>query len=622
MNQKYSSIDLHVHTCFSENAGDWLLKTIGANESYTTPQQVYQIAKSRGMDFVTISDHDTIDGALEIAHYDDFFISEEVTTFFPEDNAKVHVVCLDINENIHREIQHLRYNIYELVQYLYLQNIIHFIAHPFFKMGRTLTMEHFEKMLLLFQVFETKNGGKQLVPDKLLKKILKGLTIEDIDRLAMKHGIDPIGLEPWTKSMVAGSDDHGGILITCPHTVCQFSENKYELLENIRTGNCRAHGYGGSMLSVAHQVMAVSYKHAKHQNIPIPHLNSQVTQTILDNMFEKVQNNRIADLTTGFLFSLAKFPGLRSLFVPEIVEGPKQAFQYEAIYNKRFQRFLTGNAHFDALQNKQFFKSMCRITHTSIVGIVEEITSPRNNAGVLEKLSLIKPLLSLLPVIVPYAIAARTEYQDRHLMRQAANTFTQNGRFYRGQIAVFSEGTYARSCNHRLSLRLLGQETISRQPMYMGIAERFCKDKNVIIYKMITSITLNPEKNIRIKLPPFLKVLYDLVNKDYEMIYISSFGSMAITGTLIGRLLNIPVAARFPHRQVMKWLDSIKDRNKYKIVQYCIRLFYNQMQEIQVSGQAGYDLLISLNIKPEKITRTTRKSVSGIQSSVSGPQVY
>jgi len=37
-------------------------------ECYNTPQSVYDTAKRRGMDLVTVTDHDQINGALELAH--------------------------------------------------------------------------------------------------------------------------------------------------------------------------------------------------------------------------------------------------------------------------------------------------------------------------------------------------------------------------------------------------------------------------------------------------------------------------------------------------------------------------------------------------------------------------
>ena len=50
----------------------------------------------RGMTHVTISDHNTIEGVLEIAHLDNVFISEELTTYFPEDGCKLHVLAWNI----------------------------------------------------------------------------------------------------------------------------------------------------------------------------------------------------------------------------------------------------------------------------------------------------------------------------------------------------------------------------------------------------------------------------------------------------------------------------------------------------------------------------------------------
>ncbi len=59
-----TKIDMHVHTAFSERPSEWFLKRIGAKESYSRPEQAYATAIKRGMDFVTITDHNRIDGAL------------------------------------------------------------------------------------------------------------------------------------------------------------------------------------------------------------------------------------------------------------------------------------------------------------------------------------------------------------------------------------------------------------------------------------------------------------------------------------------------------------------------------------------------------------------------------
>ena len=111
-------VDLHVHSCHSTCPSQWILQKIGCGESYTPPRKVYDIARARGMNYVTITDHDTISGALEIAHLPQVFISEEISAFFPDDKCEVHVLAWNITEAQHREISRLRHNIFELVPYL------------------------------------------------------------------------------------------------------------------------------------------------------------------------------------------------------------------------------------------------------------------------------------------------------------------------------------------------------------------------------------------------------------------------------------------------------------------------------------------------------------------------
>ena len=93
-----SRADLHVHSKASNRPPEWILRQFGAPESYTEPKEVYRVCRERGMDFVTLSDHDTIDGALEIAHLPGVFLSEEVTVSFPEDGCEIHLLVTGISE--------------------------------------------------------------------------------------------------------------------------------------------------------------------------------------------------------------------------------------------------------------------------------------------------------------------------------------------------------------------------------------------------------------------------------------------------------------------------------------------------------------------------------------------
>ena len=72
---------MHVHSCFST-------ETIPGVEGVffsprETPEEIYRRAKAAGMDFVTITDHDTIDGCLDFVARNpgarDFVVGEEVS---------------------------------------------------------------------------------------------------------------------------------------------------------------------------------------------------------------------------------------------------------------------------------------------------------------------------------------------------------------------------------------------------------------------------------------------------------------------------------------------------------------------------------------------------------------
>src|SRR6186713_3373960 len=80
--------DLHCHSEASNTAAEVALNAISCPECYSNPADVYAQATGRGMDFVTITDHDTIEGAQRIRHLPNVIVGEELTCWFPEDLCK------------------------------------------------------------------------------------------------------------------------------------------------------------------------------------------------------------------------------------------------------------------------------------------------------------------------------------------------------------------------------------------------------------------------------------------------------------------------------------------------------------------------------------------------------
>jgi predicted metal-dependent phosphoesterase TrpH len=156
-------IDLHCHSTFSDED---VPRLPGFRFCpLLTPEQTYDLAKQRGMDFVTITDHDTIDGCQALLDrrgpLPDFIVGEEVSVTFPEDGTVVHVGVFDIDERQHAEIQRLRDNLYDLVDYLRGLDQLFVLNHmTWTRQHRPLKACQLEAMLELFPVFEGLNGTR------------------------------------------------------------------------------------------------------------------------------------------------------------------------------------------------------------------------------------------------------------------------------------------------------------------------------------------------------------------------------------------------------------------------------------------------------------------------------
>src|SRR5947209_4077279 len=153
-----SRCDLHVHSRYSDRSEEWLFRRFDIPDSYSNPAALHASLRGAGMDFVTITDHDTISGCLEIAEQEDVFISEQITTYFPHDPCKIHLLAWGITEAQHEEITRLRENIFDLQKYLQGEEILHAVAHPLYSINGKLEASHLERLILLFKYFEVLNG--------------------------------------------------------------------------------------------------------------------------------------------------------------------------------------------------------------------------------------------------------------------------------------------------------------------------------------------------------------------------------------------------------------------------------------------------------------------------------
>ncbi len=214
---------------------------------------------NKGMDLVTITDHNQIEGCLEIAHEKEVFISEEITSYFPGDRCKIHVLAYDITEKQHMEIDRVRQNIFELVSFLNSSDIFHVVAHPLFSINGKLTYDNFEKLILLFKNFEC-NGARDETLNTSLQYILNHLCPRDFEYLENKHGFKAVGPLPWEKNTTGGSDDHSSLNIGRMFTQVPGKCDVRTFLGSISLGKSTARGPASTPKTMAYNLYSIGYQ--------------------------------------------------------------------------------------------------------------------------------------------------------------------------------------------------------------------------------------------------------------------------------------------------------------------------------------------------------------------------
>jgi predicted metal-dependent phosphoesterase TrpH len=231
-----SRVDLHCHSTASEISKLGIQRSLGLPECATPPEEVYELAKRRGMDFVTITDHDTIDGCVEIADRDDVFISEELTVWFRGEPQAVHLLCFGISPDDHAWLQEHNRDLDACAEYLHSRGIACSLAHPFYAVEAPLTPAHRRQLAQMFPVWETRNGSRA----------------RELNMPAAMY------IETHGGTGTGGSDDHAGVDIGRTFTETPPAATPEEFLHHIREGRAEGRGEQGSAAKWAHAAMALA----------------------------------------------------------------------------------------------------------------------------------------------------------------------------------------------------------------------------------------------------------------------------------------------------------------------------------------------------------------------------
>ena len=597
--------DLHVHSKHSKRPAQWVLQKIDCPESFSDPRLIYGRAQERGMDLVTITDHNVIDGALEIAHLPGTFVSEEVTSYFPDNGCKIHILALDITEGQHRDIQHLRGNVRELVPYLRSRGIVHGIAHPFYDMNNRLGLEHLEQMLVLFNLFEV-NGSRDAVQNSILCQIVQGLAAEDIAFFADKHGLEPTGTSPWRKTLSAGSDDHSSLNIARAHTRVPGAKDVPGFLAGLEAGHTQIQHQPASPRTMGHNLYAIAYQFYKSR--------FNLDRYVLKDSLLRFVDNALTGHTEGgqgfWGWLYATIGAKRKVWsfardvdadVCDLIRREGQAI-LDANPGLR-EAVLDPDRSLPEREN-DWFEFVRTATDRLIHQFSQTLLQSASKARLFNIFQSIGSGGSVYALLAPYFFAFGLYSKDRPLARAALRHFVGQPEAMRSQpskVALFSD-TFDQ-CNG-VALTLQAQAVLAEDlgkelyTLTCGSSQALPKQINFPAFERI-AVPEYPELDLAC--PSLLQILDYCADSDFTHIHSSTPGPMGLAALAAAKILQLPIYGTY-HTSFPQYAAQLTgDPEMEALMWKAMVWYYNQLDRVYVPSQATGEEIRAQGVQAEKI---------------------
>jgi len=590
--------DLHIHSKYSDRPSEWFLRRIGAPESFMEPAEIYRRCREQGMDYVTISDHNCIRGALEIADLPGVFISSELTTYFPENRCKIHCLVSGITVGQFEDMQAIRENIYDLRAYMQENRIIHSIAHPLFRVNDRLTAELVEKLMVMFNRFEGINGSRFPRACAVANTIFSNLDRESIERLADKHGLIPDGNTPWLKCFTGGSDDHGGLNTAQAFTETPPAATVFDYLEHLRAGRHTPGGHGGSSLQLAHSLMHIAQAYLRDRLSGRAGGNNLMAM-LLQNISGKTGQPQAAETSKS---------AVRRLFEPMVRRHRlKQFSETERLLIEDFMAIARQESDEQpaTLTQDARFEKVARLAHQLTFLFMNRCVQKIKSGDLMGS---IQSLASMGPVmlgVMPYFAVFSTQHKDNEFLRQLCEHYPAGKPALsgRGGKAWITDTFYEINGVAKTIHKLAGLSHAGGRPITVltSLENAGTCDFPAVNFPPQGAFTLPEYPEVRLSLPPILDVIRHIEERDYDSLIISTPGPMGLTGLLAGRLLNLPVRGiyhtDFPH-YVENWTD---DASMGELAKQFMRWFYRNMETIYAPTRAYADILADMGFEREQL---------------------
>ena len=614
MEKETLKADLHVHSRHSNEPDQWLLRAAGCGESYSDPLRIYRTARERGMDMVTITDHNSLAGSLAIAHLENTFVSEEITAFFPEDKCKIHVLAYDLTEKHHEDITRARENVYDLVEYLHGENIVHALAHPLYSVNEMLTPDHFEKLLALFKIFEI-NGTRDSYQNNTLRSILESLTPEKMDELSNRHGIALRGKAPWKKGFTAGSDDHSGFNIAGTHTIFECEDRMGrkdftpgDLLSWLWERKGIVSAKASSPQTLAHNIYSIGCQFYKDRtgglgDNPGGLFSSFMKRVLipgsLSPMKEKGQapsdaDRSDADRSDADRSEMAKEDRDAFVQASEQLIGSDDSFKKlladpnvePSVKTEAWGRFLENGS--EQMLKDELEGAFERIAEADIFGMFQHLGR----------------LASVYTLLVPYFTAFSVFTRDRKLCRDCfchLQVGTGSQKHEPVRVAHFTDTLFD----------INGVAGTIRKQREM--AEKFnlpwaavtCGERqtssHLAVFEPVAEYPLPAYSQLKLFMPPLLKMLKYCYEENFTMIHSATPGPVGLAALAISKILKLPIVGTY-HTALPQYASDLTGDHELENAMWKFVLwYYNQMDIVYAPSKATGRELTDRGLKPEKI---------------------
>lgn len=602
-------IDFHIHSKYSLRPAQWLLQKIGCPESFTDPMQVYQVALNRGMTHVTITDHNSINGALEIANLPNTFMGEEITTYFPEDRCKLHVLAYDIDEAQHDQIQHLRSNVFELVAYLQQEKIFHVVAHPLYAINDRLSMDHVEQFLLLFKNFEL-NGARNSRENHCLRSVVNALTPELIDHMAEKHQLTPPFTAPWQKRFFGGSDDHSSINIARAYTEIGNVDSLASFLKDPLKGQLRVVSQAATPKTMGHNLYGIAYQFYRSKFTLARYTDKDPLMRFLDRslrtdpsceagLFSKLylfwngrRQRRIKKPVSDSLMGLLRHETRR------LLQDAPQLLPEENGTDEDFQA-----------REEKWFAFVNEASNRVMLHFANHLMDHLSGANVFNIFHTIGSAGGLYTLLAPYFVAFSLYNKDKILTEAIHRRFVPAGEpdpveDQHIKVAHFTD-TFYEVNGVALTLQ---QQVRSAQANAKALTiitshpDKAADEVGIHNFTPIGVYELPEYPEQKVFYPPFLEMLSYCYEAGFTHIHVATPGPIGLAALAIAKILKLPLSGTY-HTAIPQYARTLTGEDVIEDLAWKYMLwFYDQMDRVYAPSESTKAELVEKGLSGEKVS--------------------